>query len=192
MKSKLSLILIVLTTFFCSGLVAAQNRTTLTGTVLSYGTGLSTRMSSRNFTFHITRTSSEADEERLLAALQRGGQNGLLDAIKHENLGNFSLGARVGRRVNFIRVENIEGRKRIIAVFERWLEFAELRGGYRSLDYPFSYIELFVDPRTGRAEGTFFAAAKIRLKGGDMEVEDFATFPSKLFNVKLHSGGRLQ
>jgi hypothetical protein len=78
----------------------------------------------------------------------------------------------------------------LTAVFERWLGIAELRGGYRSLDYPFSYIELMLDPRTGNGEGTYFAAARIRFKDGDVVIEDFATFPSRLLNVRL-SGGAL-
>lgn len=193
MKNRsLLIMLIILSACFGSAEAFGQERTTITGTVLSYGSGLSTRMSTRNFTFHINRTSTEADTERYLAALQRGGQDDLLNVMKNEDLGNFSLGGRVGRTVNFIRVEDIEGRKRILAVFERWLEFAELRGGYRSLNYPFSYLELFVDPVTGKAEGTYFAAARIRAKGSDIEVEDFATFPSKILNAKMHRGGRLQ
>lgn len=142
------------------------------------------------FTLRINGLTAEADAQRFLSELQQGGQDDLLDVIRDENVGTFSLGTQLGRRINVLRVQDVDGRKKIIAVFERWLGFAELRGGYRSLNYPFSYIEIFVDPSTGRAEGTYFAAASIRFKNGNVEVEDFATLPSKLLNVKM-SGGRL-
>ena len=59
--------------------------------------------------------------------------------------------------------------RRIYIVFERWLQFAELRGGYRSLDYPFGYIELNIDPATGNGEGTYIAAARIRWRTTEAE-----------------------
>jgi hypothetical protein len=80
----------------------------------------------------------------------------------------------------------VDGRRRIFVVFERWTEFAEVRGGYRSLDYPFGVIELFLDPRTGKGEGTYIAAARIRFdrenktNQNQLEIENFATYPARL------------
>jgi hypothetical protein len=72
---------------------------------------------------------------------------------------------------------------------ERWIGFGELRGGYRSLDYPFSYIEIMIDPRTGKGEGTFIPAAQIRFKTkngqSQVEIEDFGTFPGRLMGVTM-------
>lgn len=71
------------------------------------------------------------------------------------------------------------------------MQFAEVRGGYRSLDYPFGVIELYVDPRTGKGEGTYIAAAKIRWtydekqQQSEVEIENFAAFPAKLLGVQL-------
>jgi hypothetical protein len=68
---------------------------------------------------------------------------------------------------------------------------SKLRGGYRSLDYPFGVIELFIDPVTGKGEGTYIAAAKIRWdydekkKQSQVEIENFATFPARLLGVQL-------
>ena len=167
-----------------------QGRTTFTGTVLSYGIGLSTRSTTRNFTLRIKGVSGEADSQRFLSELQSGGQRELLDSIRNQDLGDISIGNQLGRRINMIWVDDVDGRKKLTAIFERWLGFAELRGGYRSLDYPFSYIELYIDPATGRGEGTYFAAAKIKYRNNNVEVEDFATFPSRLMNVRM-SGSRL-
>ncbi len=166
-----------------------QSRTVLTGTVLSYGTGYNTRVSTNTFTLYINGLTNEAETKRLLSVLERDGQDDVLSAIKDKNLGSFSVGRQIGRTVNFVRVHDIDGKKRIRIAFERWLGIAELRGGYRSVDYPFSYIELFIDPRTGKGEGTFIAAARIRFRNDQVEVEDFGTYPSRLLNVKVDSVG---
>jgi hypothetical protein len=75
-------------------------------------------------------------------------------------------------------------------VFRRWQSFGEVRGGYRSTDYPYGVIELYIDPNTGRGEGTYVAAAKIRWRQdrqsgqNTIEIENFATFPARLMGVR--------
>lgn len=173
-----------------------QTRETYTGTVVSYGSGFNTRTTTSTFTLNINGITPDAQAQRLLGVLQEGGQDVLLRDLKNENLGTFSVGSRIGRTLNAVR-ENMEGtKKRIFIVFERWMEFAEIRGGYRSTDYPFGVIELYVDPLTGKGEGTYIAAAKIRWtrdkKSGQyqIEIENFATFPAKLMGVTLRAGRR--
>ena len=74
-------------------------------------------------------------------------------------------------------------------MFERWIRFGEIRGGYRSVDYPFGYLEIFIDPRTGRGEGTLIEAAQIRWRRDRdtnqyaVEIENFGTFPARLMGV---------
>ena len=183
-------ILIAVFIFIAYQTTFGQGRTTFTGTVLSYGTGLSTRSVTRNFTLRINGISSDDQVKNFISELERGGQDDLLDAIKDQDLGSLSIGGQIGRRINMAWVDDVEGRKKLTIIFERWIGFAELRGGYRSLNYPFSYIELFIDPETGKAEGNYFAAARIRYKNNNVEVEDYATFPSKLLNVRM-DGRRL-
>ena len=168
-----------------------KGRTTFTGTVVSYGSGFNTRTTISNFTLNLTGVTSDDDAKRYLGILQDDGQDKLLDAIRSTDLGNFAVGGRVGRTVIGVRVSEADGKQRIRIVFERWLGVAELRGGYRTIDYPFGYIELLVDPITGKGDGTYIAAAKIRVRTDkktgieQVEVEDFATFPSKLMGVTV-------
>lgn len=162
---------------------------TFTGTVVSYGSGFSTRTRVSPFTLRLTGETSDSEAQRFLARLQSGGQDDLLEAIRDEDLGRLSVNASLGRTINVVRRSIVDGRERIYIVFERWMQFAEIRGGYRSRDYPFGFMELYIDPRTGRGEGTYIAAAKIRWKrdgdgGHQVEVEDFATFPARLMNVR--------
>ena len=163
---------------------------TYTGTVVSYGTGRNTRTSVNTFTLNITGTTSDSDVDRAVAILKEGGQDDLQKAITNNDLGRFSIGARLGRVLNGVRIDEVDGKKRIRAVFERWINFSELRGGYRSLDYPFGYIELLIDPATGKGDGTLIEAAQIRWKRDKkldqyvVEIENFGTFPARLMGVQ--------
>jgi len=166
---------------------AAQraNRTTYTGTAIIYGTGVSTRSITRGFRLDITGVSSASETESFLGTLRDDGQNRLLRDIDDNDLGRFSLDGSVGRQINAVMIEPADGgRQRIRVVFARWIGFGEIRYGARSVDYPYSYVELLVDPRTGRGEGRYFQAARLRARGGNtLEIEDFGTFPSRLLSV---------
>lgn len=175
---------------FVSEVSAQRGRETFTGTVLSYGTGLSTRSVTRQFTLDITGRTSPERTQTFLGLLQENGQDALRRELDNDNLGRFSVGPNVGTRINFVSDTVRDGRRRIFVVFERWTQFAELRGGYRSLDYPFGVIEMSLDQETGRGEGTYIAAARIRWDGRgnngqpQIEIENFATFPARLLGVQ--------
>jgi hypothetical protein len=192
----------VLTTFCLLSVVTLEvtaqstNRETFQGTVVSFGSGFNTRTVTSTFTLGITGQTSDQQFQRYLSILQESGQDTLLREVNNENLGYFSIGSQVGRRINFVRETNVNGRRRIFVVFERWTQFAELRGGYRSLDYPFGVVELSIDPRTGRGEGTYIAAARIRWDTdkrtgqSQVEIENFATFPARLMGVVQRNRNR--
>ena len=171
-----------------SGLAQA-NRQTYTGTVISYGSGRNIGTTTNTFTLIINGETPDNEVNRLVGILQEGGQDRLLDAIRRNDLGNFSVGGRIGRNINAVRIDEVNGQRRIRALFERWIRFGEIRGGYRSVDYPFGYLEIFIDPRTGRGEGTLIEAAQIRWRrDGDtnqyaVEIENFGTFPARLMGV---------
>jgi hypothetical protein len=159
-----------------------------TGTVVAIGRGAG--LASATFTLRITGRTSDEDAPRHLTILAEQGQDSLLKAIENQDLGSFAIGGRVGRRINVVREREIDGKRRIRVVFERWLRMAEVRGGYRSVDYPFGYIELFID-KNGKGQGTYIGAARIKWERDDktrqhqVEVENFGTYPDKLMGVML-------
>lgn len=167
----------------------AQARERYTGTVLYYGSGLNTRTATRQFTLDITGVTSDQQAQRYLNVLSDAGQNKLLDSIDNNDLGRFSVGANIGIPINVVRERVVNGQRRIFIVFRRWTQFAELRYGYRSVDYPFGVIELMIDERTGKGEGTYIAAARIRWDDDNknmpqVEIENFATYPARLLSVR--------
>lgn len=169
---------------------AAQAKEQYKGNVISFnGPGLETAF----FDLRITGYTSDEQARRYLGILQESGQKQALDAINNQNLGTFSIANGLGRTLNVVRETTVNGQKRIFIVFERWTRFAELRGGYRSLDYPFGVIELYIDPATGKGSGTYIAAARIKFDRDDssnVEIENFATYPVKLVNVERVGAGR--
>jgi len=175
--------------------VFGQQRTSFTGTVVIYGSGFNTRTVTAPFTLYLNGRTSNDDAQRLLGALQNGGQDELRRQLQHNDLGRFSINGRAGLPVEAVVVDNAgDGRMRIRAVMERWQGFGEVWRGGRSLDYPFSYLEMNIDPRTGRGDGTFIAAAQIRWRNdkgqNQVEIEDFGTFPGRVMGVRMQ-GGRL-
>lgn len=179
----------LLTFSFTQNSFGQSAKETLQGTVISFGSGLDTRTRSATFSLYINGTTSDQDTQRYLSILQEGGQDSVLKEVSKQDLGRFSVGANVGVPINFVRESTVDGKRRIFVVFERWTQFAELRGGYRSLDYPFGVIELFIDEKTGKGEGTYIAAARIRWDKDkknnqyQVEIENFATYPARLLGV---------
>lgn len=170
--------------------IAANAQETFTGTIIATGSGRNVATRTSNFTLTLKGLTSNDKTEQYLQTLKTNGQTSLLESIRNEDLGSLVVGGQLGRTLNVVRERNVDGKRKIYVLFERWTEFAELRGGYRSLDYPFGYVELTIDPRTGSGEGKYFAAAKVRMKKNkdsgvyQVEVEDYATFPAKLVQVK--------
>ena len=186
MKTLIAVIILT-----ASGLVYGQGSATITGTAVIYGSGMNTRTVTAPFTLRISGTTNPGDAARYLSALAEGGQDSLRRVINKNDLGRFSLNGRLGEPLEAVVTDQVDGRTRIRAVFERWQGFGELRGGYRSVDYPFGYVEVLVDPSTGRGEGTFIPAARIRFRDGKnggastVEIEDFGTFPGRLMGVQV-------
>ena len=145
--------------------------------------GFNTRTQTGTFTLRINRYTSEDPAQQVWDICSPGAKTSLLNELDNEDVGTFSINSRIGPRVNVARESMVNGQRRIIAVLRRWMNFGEVRGGYRSTDYPYSVIELYIDPRTGKGEGTYIAAAKIRWQPGNggqnqIEIEDFSTFPA--------------
>src|SRR5262245_19699044 len=143
------------------------------------------RTTTRTFTLTITCNTSNSEFKDFAEVLKDDGQDGLLRAISKEKCGVMQVGSSIGRDINVVRVtETEEGERKIDLLFERWLEFFEVRRGTRSRDYPFTYLELYVDQK-GRMEGTMIPAARIRFKGENtVEIENFAAYPARVIGKR--------
>ncbi len=156
---------------------------TYTGNIIYYG---GTRGSgTTTFTLTIDNWTSDEDVLRVTGALKDGGQDALVKAIGKQKRGRFQIASNIGQDINAVWISTSEeGERKITALAERWIGFFEARRGSRSLDYPFMYLELFIDER-GRGEGSLIPAGKVRYIGDrTIEVENFGIYPARLVNVK--------
>ena len=156
-----------------------------TGTIVSMGG----RMVSTGFSLYIKEFTSDEDFNRYLSILSEGDQLDVLKVIRDVDLGSFAPTGQVGRRINVARKTVLpDGRTRIVVAFERWLKYAEVRNGYRTEDYPFGIMEIFIDAK-GKGSGTYIAACAVDLKhdkktGQDrLELENFGTYPHRVMGV---------
>ena len=189
---KLFKILCGLTLVVASAYIPATAQTSemYTGTIVSYGSGRNIRSRTGTFDLRITGETSKSEVESLLSVLETKGQDEFANTIDSRNLGKVSINSSIGPDVNFVMRDQVGDKTRIIAIFKRWIHFGEVRAGGRSHDYPFGVVEMYIDPQTGKGEGTFIGAAKLdwqkNRKTGQMEFEitGFATFPSKLLAIR--------
>ena len=164
-----------------------------TGSIISYN---GPQVATAFFNLRLNGRTSDEQSRQYLNVLKNRGQSNALEAIRDNDLGSFSIGNNLARTLNVVRESTVDGQRRIFIVFERWTQFAEHRFGTRSLDYPFGVIELYIDPRTGKGEGTYIAAARIRFdddtktKQQTVEIENFATYPARLTNVTVNRSGK--
>jgi hypothetical protein len=161
-------------------------RQEITGTVVGVGGRFGGRTTP--FRLIINRFSTDEEVRQLNSALQTGGQDDLLRVLSRMDAGRITVGNGVGVDANaIISVPQANGTK-IIVLYERNINFYELRAGSRSEDYRFGYAEIFL--RRGNSEGTFIPAAKVRLRDGNTwEVEDFGVFPARLMGLQARGGG---
>lgn len=166
---------------------AAAQRRTITGTVV----GISGRFAGRSSPFRVivNRYTTPEEVQQLNSALQ-SGQDSLLSTLSKMDAGRISIGNNVGVTANAIIQTEQERGTKLIVLYQRNVNFYELRYGTRSEDYRFGYAEIYLD-RSGKGEGTLIPAAKVRLRDGNTwEVEDFGVFPARLMGLRISGGGR--
>lgn len=151
------------------------------GNIFYFGGG---RNVTTDFTLTITSYTPESEVQRLQEVLRSEGQDDFQKIVGREKRGTIQVGTGLGLDLNAVWVTQSEGGRKLSALAERWVGFGELRRGARSTDYPFTYIELFIE-EDGGIEGTLFPAARVRGKSGNtIEVENFGIYPARLTNVK--------
>ena len=158
-----------------------------TGTVVSIGGQFGG--ASRPFTLEVTGFTRGDEAQRAFEILRTQGQDDFIKAISRNKLGSFSVDGQVGRDLRFVQETQTEKGRRITILFERWLRMFEIKYGTRSQDYPFTYIELFVNDN-GKGEGSVVGLAKVsfdKRNPNTLDIENYGTYAAKLMGVELRS-----
>ena len=132
----------------------------------------------------VERWSTEQERARLAAALQRGpGQ--LLDELQDQkSVGTIRTPDSLGYDLRYAHQERAEdGGRRVVIATDRPIGFWESRDRPRSIDYPFTVIQIEIDDN-GEGKGTLSYATKVMPRGDLIVLENFATSPIMLRDVQ--------
>lgn len=135
-------------------------------------------------TIRISRWTPDEENERLLATLRDEGQDAFLRALLNvKPVG--SIATPTSLRYDFFYAREIpgDGGRRIMLISDRPMRIAERLGAGPGRDYPFTVIELRLD-KEGRGEGTVAQMVQLRLVGNVLGIENLASGPMKLGEVK--------
>lgn len=132
----------------------------------------------------VERWSSEAERSRLAAALQKGAGT-LLDELQDQkSVGTIRTPDSLGYDLRYAHQEPGEdGGRRIVIATDRPISFWEARNQPRTIDYPFTVIQMEI-AKSGEGKGTLSYATKVMPRGNLIVLENFATAPIMLSDVQ--------
>jgi hypothetical protein len=134
----------------------------------------------------IDRWSTKAEGDRLRQVFLEKGPDKLLDALQDgKRVGYIRTPTSLGWDVQFAaQVPEEDGGRRIIVLTDRPVGFREAANMGRTMDYPFTVVEIRLD-KNGVGEGKASVATKITLnkKTNTIELENYGQQPVMLTKV---------
>ncbi len=135
----------------------------------------------------VNRWSTDAQRDKLMAVMMSKGPEKLLDALQDmPRMGYIRTPDRVGWDLHFARkIPAPDGGERVILVTDRRIGFWEAANRPRSIDYPFTVIELHLN-RDGEGEGKMSVATKIIADKDNnvVTLENYDIQPVLLTNIR--------
>jgi len=135
----------------------------------------------------VNRSSTEGERDRLLQTLLDNGPDKLLDVLRDmPRVGYIRTPESIGYDIHYARRAPLpDGGERVVLVTDRRIGFWEASNRPRSIDYPFTVIELHLNP-DGEGEGKISVATKITADKENkiVTLENYATQPVLLQSVK--------
>jgi len=146
---------------------------------------------------NITRWSTDEERKALITTFLEKGPDKLLSLLQKQPdcgvirvpgyMGNDPNNIRMGWRLRYTRqVPGAEGGRRIIILTDRYISMWEARNQPRTMDYPFTLIEIHLD-KDGKGEGKASVATKISFDKdkNQLELENYSSEPVRLNNVRV-------
>jgi hypothetical protein len=132
----------------------------------------------------ITRWTGEAERQRIVGQLLERGSDGLLSELqKARPVGNIRTPDSLGYDLRYAHQQPGEdGGRDIVIATDRPMSFWESWNRPRTVDYPFTVIQLHMNA-DGKGTGTMSVATKVRVMKNVIELENFGTAPVMLTEV---------
>jgi hypothetical protein len=133
----------------------------------------------------IKRWTSDEERDRLMAIFSEQGPQKLLSALADTPpVGTIRTPDSLAYDLHFARnLRGEEGGRRIVIATDRPIGFWEASAGSRTLDYPFTLIEIHLD-KDGHGTGKLSIATKLTLQDHVLTIEDYANQPVMLTDVR--------
>jgi hypothetical protein len=139
----------------------------------------------------VERYSTDAERDRLLNILMAKGPEKLLDTLQSlPRVGYIRTPNSLAYDLHYARKTPMdEGGERIVLVTDRYIGFWEAANRPRTIDYPFTVIELRLN-RDGEGEGKMSIATKITVdrEHSQIELENYGAQPVLLTTVRRVAG----
>jgi hypothetical protein len=132
-----------------------------------------------------TATAKEHNQDALLKVLRDLPKRGRMWAPQWQ--GPDPLNARLGWDLRYAhQTPTDEGGRRVVLATDRYVGFWEARNQPRTIDYPFTLLQIEVD-KDGRGQGKMSVATRIRFDETKrvLELENYASEPVRLNDVKM-------
>jgi len=141
----------------------------------------------------IDRWSTDVQRDKLMSVMLNKGPEKLLDALQDmPRMGYFRAPGNLGWDIHFARkVPLPDGGERVVLVTDRRISFWEASRQPRSIDYPFTVIELRLN-HNGEGEGKMSLATKIIAdkENNIVTLENYDISPVMLTNVRREKTSR--
>ena len=133
----------------------------------------------------IKRWTSDQERDRLTAIFKEQGPEKLLSALAGTpRVGTIRTPDSIAYDLHFARnLPGEDGGRRIVIATDRPIGFWEASSGSRTLDYPFTLIEIHLD-KDGHGTGKLSIATKLTLQDNVLTIEDYANQPVMLTDVR--------
>jgi hypothetical protein len=135
----------------------------------------------------VNRWSTDAERDQLLNTMMESGPARLLDVLqKMPPVGTIRTPDSIGYDLHFARrTPGSDGAERVVIMTDRPIGFWEARNQPRTIDYPFTVIELRIGSN-GRGEGKMSVGTKITADREDRTItlENWAAQPVMLNDVR--------
>jgi hypothetical protein len=158
--------------------------------ITSWAVNMSNIATGSNAIVYITvdRWSTDAERQGLMTTFFEKGPAKLLDAVQDTRpVGRIRFPNTLGYDLRFAQhFPGEDGGERYVIITDRRIGFAEAREQARTMDYPFTLIEIRVG-KDGKGEGKMSVATKITFnkKHDNVELENYASEPVRLTNLKV-------
>ena len=133
----------------------------------------------------ITGWTSDAEHERLMAVLAQKQTEGFVRELRQlKQVGSIGAPQELAYPLLYARQSRTkEGGRRITLASDRPMSFAERVGSSVSRDYPLTWIDITLDANN-EGTGTMVLAARLRISGDVLGIEDLSSQSAKLGDVK--------